>query len=329
MFEHSAIRARQVFWTLIKRAKTIFHVSLIKMQRMYFFNRLKKRHLRRARKRVLNEPITILCPIHTFFIADLFQNSLKKINIESRIITSEPGFYGTGLYIVICPLAFRNLPARYFAFQLEQSVSSRWLTEEYFSQLSSAQFVFDYSLVNIDYFRKKEKYFHYLPIDYLPEVKRDGSNYEYDVLFYGDTNSPRRQLFLKQLEEHFSVKIVYKIYGDALYELLVKAKVVVNIHFYENALLETTRLYEVLSMGRSIIVSERSTDKIEDQRLENIIDFVEMDDSAAMIQRVAYWLQHDKERVEKIEENNKKLSEKISSFDYYFYKYLLSDLGNY
>ncbi|VTN10213.1 Uncharacterised protein [Raoultella terrigena] len=50
------------------------------------------------------------------------------------------------LHIVVCPQMFKQLPKHYIAFQMEQSVNSRWFTEEYFARLNNAVAIFDYSL---------------------------------------------------------------------------------------------------------------------------------------------------------------------------------------
>jgi len=79
-----------------------------------------------------------------------------------------------------------------------------------------------------------------------------------DVLFYGDPNSERRQDYLYALQERFSVKTINEIFGNDLYRALSSAKVIVNIHYYENALLETTRIYECLSLGLHVVSEESS-----------------------------------------------------------------------
>ena len=273
------------------------------------------------------DPITILTTKHTLFVARLIENALRKIDVDSRILTEEPETYGEEVHIVICPQIFSKTPGRYIAFQMEQTVSSRWLNEEYFSRLENSYSVLDYSLVNISYFKKITQYgknFYYLPIDYLPGLQTEPDKYKYDVLFYGDVNNPRRKRYLEQLKKRFSVRIISEVFGDALYDELRKARVVVNIHYYENAMLETTRIYEVLSLGCSVVVSERSSDPNEEERLEGVVDFVAENDVDAMIERVGYWLSHEKERAAAVEANTKLLSERASAFEYFFYRFLLA-----
>lgn len=47
---------------------------------------------------------------------------------------------------------------------------------------------------------------------------------------------------------------------------------VLNIHYYENALLQTTRIYECLSLNK-LVVSEQGSDQDEHTELDGIVDF--------------------------------------------------------
>ncbi len=106
-------------------------------------------------------------------------------------------------------------------------------------------------------------------------------------------------------------------------EELKKGKIVVNIHYYENALLETTRIYECLSLN-CLIVSEKSTDFEEHLSLQNIVDFVDIGDVHGMVNRISFWLDNDSLRQEKIEENFLKLKSLPNLFEYYFFRFLLA-----
>lgn len=191
------------------------------------------------------DSVTILCSLHTVFIARLIRHSLGLVSIRSDILTCEPAIYKSGLHIVVCPQMFRKLPEHYIRFQMEQTLSSRWLTEEYMMSLEKSFAVLDYSRV--------------------------------------------------------------------------------NIHYYDNSMLETTRLYETLSLGCSMIVSERSSDSDEEKRLEGIVDFVPNGDIDAMVERIAYWLSHEETRKDAVKKNNELLSQRASAFDFFFLRFLLAN----
>lgn len=276
----------------------------------------------------VGDPMTILATKHTVYIAKLLEHCLLKLGIMVNICTEEPEKYGDEVHIIICPQMFKHFPSRYIAFQMEQTVSSRWLSDEYFNILMNAYAVFDYSLVNIDYFKKNTEFgkmFYYLPVDFLPEAQRTSQEFEYDVVFYGDPNNERRRLMLDKLSNCFNVKIISEVFGEELYKELSKAKIIINIHYYENALLETTRIYEALSLGTSIIISERSNDPKEEERLNSIVEFVPIDDIEAMAKSISYWLEHDEERIQKLNYNNNLLNERANAFEYYFYRFMLAN----
>ncbi|TXG96209.1 MAG: hypothetical protein E6R09_14350 [Rhodocyclaceae bacterium] len=235
--------------------------------------------------------LSILSPAHTIYIARqlalAFGASGKSVQIS--VVEPDSG-WGDGAWFVICPQAYESLPPVYVAYQLEQSGSSKHFTERYLSRLRQAVAVWDYSSQNVGFLIENgvcaEKIKH-VPISYTldpnPVVRRD---YDFDVAFYGDVNNERRRLILARLGEKFNLKIVSGVYGGELYAQLERARCVVNIHYYDDALLETTRIYECLSMNLCV-VSERGRDQVEHGELDGVVDFVDVGDVQGIIDAVA------------------------------------------
>lgn len=277
------------------------------------------------------EQMDIISTKHTMFIALLLKKQLNELKIKCEIYTSELEEYKEIPYIIICPQFIQKFPKVYIAFQMEQTISSRWFTKDYFIKLKNSCAILDYSLQNVEFFHKPENEdvrsrVYYLPVDYYTEYRKIGlKEKEYDVLFYGDLKyCERRQKMISELKNHFNVKVCSEVFGEELYQEIEKAKVVINIHYYENALLETTRLYEVLSLNTCVIVSEKSKDKREEERLEGIVDFVEIDDIKEMIEHVNYWLVHETQRLAKIKENKAVLEQRPNAFSFFFKRFLLA-----
>ncbi|VCU69455.1 Methyltransferase domain protein [Pigmentiphaga humi] len=272
----------------------------------------------------------ILTTPHCHFVARLIQSALERAGLQAQIIHAMPsGGFEDVLHFVICPQIFPKLPGTYVAFQMEQSVSSRWFKQDYLDILDHAYAIFDYSLTNIAFLQSKGmsyRQIYYLPIGFDADMAplEGQPSYEYDVLFYGDVNNDRRRQYLEQLGRHFKVKVVRELFGAPLYEEMAKAKVVVNIHYYEGALLETTRVYECLSQNK-LVVSESSSDIAEHDALKSIVDFVPVGDVQAMIERIGYWLDHDEARRQRIVANRNALLKPGLSFDYYFFRFLLAN----
>lgn len=274
--------------------------------------------------------IGIIATEHTRYIANIIQDCLTKCGIKSEIHINSVEQYEDIPYIIVCAQFLKEFPKHYMVFQMEQTVSNRWLTPEYLKIMRNAYAVFDYSMVNVNYFSKDpiiSSKLYYLPVDCAthPIVPKYDGEKEYDVLFYGAPYIERRQKILDKLKEKYNVKIICDKFGQELYAEMQKAKVVINIHYYANALLETTRIYETLSVGSSVVVSERSTDPEEEKRLEGLVDFVDVDDVNGLCERVGYWLSHEDERKAKVEANNKLLAERANALEFYLARFLLAN----
>ncbi len=269
---------------------------------------------------------------HTMYVAKLAEAELKRLGIECVIHVGEPAKYEEIPYLIICVQFVRKFPKVYFALQMEQTVSSRWLTKDYLRVLADACAVFDYSLENVEYFQRRHaqdiaKHVYYLPIDYCKAYSDAPTDVEkkYDVVFYGDAKScARRREMLDELSRYFNVKICSELFGEDVYAEIRKAKVLVNIHYYEGALLETTRLYETLSLNACAIVSEESKDEREMERLREHVDFVSIGDTKAMIERIRYWVEHDEEREARVRENQRRLEARSSAFTFFFQRFMLA-----
>lgn len=281
--------------------------------------------------------VRILATQHTLFVAHLIEKNLLDCGIKGHVSTAYSVEQDMGqMHIVVCPQMFKQLPRNYIAFQMEQSVNSRWFTDEYFSRLNNAVAIFDYSLKNIEYLLDKgipyQKLF-YMPISSFPDYPAHLADNGYvlddhkgdihaDVLFYGDPNCERRKAYLQELKKHFNVTVASEVFGDKLTRMVKNAKVVVNIHYYENALLETTRLYETISLGTPV-VSESSSDIVEHEDLQDVIDFCSIGDIPAMVEKVQILLS-DNEYYNERKEKIKHFTNVDNKNNYYLRRYLLS-----
>lgn len=235
----------------------------------------------------------VITPPHTLFVAHLLARRLSQLGCSVQVSTHPPDKIEHHFYIVICPQAFTQLPPpeRTFLFQMEQSVSSRWFTKTYLTTLLNCRGVLDYALVNLDFLQGKQIRFphiNYLPVgsdpDYTagraPEPKR------YDVLFYGDAaSSSRRQALLQALRGQFEVHCCSEIFGEEMQREIRRARVVINLHYYDGALLETPRIQECLALGVPV-VSEAAQDQADYPELDGAVRFFPQGDAAAMLAAV-------------------------------------------
>lgn len=273
------------------------------------------------------EKVGIVSTNHCLFIAKLLVKQLHAMGFKTEIMTETPqDGYEDIPHFVICPQMFTELPAQYVAFQMEQSVHSRWFTDSYFNKLHRASAVFDYSMDNIAFLLDHElsmKNVYLMPVGFLDDGRTELPQKDIDILFYGDDHCPRRQTFLQKLESRFTVKRVNNLFGDDMRDVLRRSKIVVNIHYYEGALLETTRIHEALSED-CLVISERATDDARHADLNGIVEFVAIDDADAMCDAVGYWLEDDSRLQQRLTDNRKALRDAPDWFQFYFMRFLLA-----
>jgi hypothetical protein len=236
-----------------------------------------------------HQRIRIVTTRHTEYVARLLELHLLRLgfspSIEFECIPDEDAGF-----IVICPQMFGNLPSRYIAFQMEQSVNPRWFTGEYLDILRQAEAVFDYAEENIEYLLRQGlpmASLFWMPITphlalRTPLPAPASSDLPFDFAFYGDPSSPRRQALLKRLSERFRVLVLSEVFGDELQRKLRLAKAVINLHFYEDALLETTRLSEAVSNG-FVVLSEGVRSKSTEALFAADVTYFECGDAEDML----------------------------------------------
>ena len=87
------------------------------------------------------------------------------------------------------------------------------------------------------------------------------------------------------LHQHFKVRICSEIFGSDMIEEICRARVVINLHYYENALLEMPRIQECLSLGVPV-VSEAAQDQDDYPELSSAVTFFEQGNEQAMVDAI-------------------------------------------
>lgn len=235
----------------------------------------------------------IMATQHTLFIAHLVADRLRGHGWIVEIFTRPPEHFSHAWYVVVCPQMFNRLPPgeRRIVFQMEQSVSSRWFTQDYMDTLNNSLAVLEYALVNVEFLAKKGIAFphvHYLPVGASQNYGQSLGSFEskYDVLFYGDCNSsPRRRKMLDALQQEFDVRVVSEVFGSEMLQIIKQARLVINLHYYEDALLEMPRIQECVSLG-VVVISESARDQADYPELAGAVKFFEQGSIPAMIDAV-------------------------------------------
>ena len=101
------------------------------------------------------------------------------------------------------------------------------------------------------------------------------TDYQYDILFYGAPND-RRKNILTALQQKYNLHIGFA-FGEERDTLIKSARIIVNLHYYPNASVETARFNEVLRYNK-LIISESSgdTDTYNRNLYADFADFVDV-----------------------------------------------------
>jgi hypothetical protein len=159
----------------------------------------------------------------------------------------QPIVFGANL---LPPSAVGLLPAGTIIYNLEQiDTSSSWCSSSYFQVLQSCR-VWDYSARNIESLRRLgvSSTVTHVPVGYVPELSRIGTSTEdIDVLFYGSMNERRARVIAELRSMGLKAHAVFGVYGAARDELIARAKVVLNLHYYDSSIFELVRVSYLLA----------------------------------------------------------------------------------
>jgi hypothetical protein len=157
--------------------------------------------------------------------------------------------------------------------------SSVLFNNKYYQQLLKVSRVADYNSLSVDIINKtvnssaKCCYFFDFPIN----VPKD--NKEYDIVFVGSRNATRENVF-KYLKNKYPDKNILVDFGynytdiNKLTKLLTSTKIVLNIPFYSDGILEIHRINKALSCGCTV-VSTRGKDEYVNKLYEDYIHFTD------------------------------------------------------
>lgn len=216
-------------------------------------------------------------------IADYLRDNRIECSIVKDIIQNDDDLY------VIFGLnnftEYTYVPKNYIAIQLEQSgvPNTNWFTPLYFKLLNGAKQVWDYSMTNINNLKKHITVpFVYMPLLYMKHLTRNDRatvKKDIDVLFIGLMND-KRQAFINKLRNNgINVHVAEnKLWGNSRDMFVQRSKILLNVHYYENAILETARLSYALSLGECLVVSEPSADKLLDRDYAKFVEFASTHD---------------------------------------------------
>ena len=225
----------------------------------------------------------ILSSNYTLNCANNLNNYFKTLNIVSKLIINNKITYeilqeikkeNSYLFLLginhIQNINNINLPKdKYIIYQIEQLNQTLYeynkLSEEVIYLMKDCYSLFDYSNKNLEYYPEdlRERVLLLEPLieleEELEKELEEELEKELDILFIGSINE-RRQAILDKLHEYsidnrlyYNIKIVSTVFGKELSNLIKNSKLVINLHYFDNALLEIFRIHDLLSFSCKIL----------------------------------------------------------------------------
>jgi len=157
------------------------------------------------------------------------------------------------------------LPKRFIYYQIEQKnniiFSNLKLFKKIIYMIKKAEKVWEFSDILSDKYKifcKNKLYLTPMPftVNNFNKLLINYEDCEYDIFFFGHKNE-RRSRILNELLKYFKIKIGWKYYDKKKIKYIIKSKIILNIHFYNESALETCRINEILNYNK-IIISEKS-----------------------------------------------------------------------
>ncbi|MFD6841591.1 glycosyltransferase family 1 protein, partial [Bacillus cereus] len=161
---------------------------------------------------------------------------------------------------------------------------------------------------NIEWLKQKGvgKEIKHVEMNYAPtlEIKKDAFEDEIiediDILFIGALNPRRQAIFdhLKAIAPNLNIVFKNNAWGIVRNELIARAKIILNIHFYLSGILETPRVSYAVA-NKKFIISENSNpeDEVEwpgivftpyEKIIENVMKYIELPEERKRLAEKAY-----------------------------------------
>ena len=252
--------------------------------------------------------IYIISTNYTLLFAQKLREYLKTFEIrcviytniyDSLIVKAEKDKNLYLLFVGTITLLNENityLPSnKYIIYQIEQLNQNKYyynkLNQNMINLMLTSYAIYDYSIVNLDYYPEFMRTIVKIYIPYIPFFKNNLETLETtpreynrkNILFIGTLNT-RRTNILNNLKNHivsqnlhYNLLIFQKLFNNELKELLKTCSYVLNLHYYDNAILEVFRFEDVIPYNVKIL-SEEPGNKTEDYLINiyqknNFVDF--------------------------------------------------------
>jgi len=216
-------------------------------------------------------------------IAEVLQEAFAELGGSAPIARHPSEWNGRSPIILggnlLSVVGSPQLPKDSILVNLEQvTAESTWLTGDYLTILKQHA-VLDYSIRNKDALvRAGIAHARLLEIGYSPIITRipAGAKKDIDVLFYGSINERRAKILNALKANGLNVVSLFGVYGGARDAEISRAKIVLNMHYYESAIFEVIRVSYLLA-NQVCVLSEGDAEDPDIRRFVGGIELVPYD----------------------------------------------------
>ncbi len=210
------------------------------------------------------------------------REAFAALGFDAPVVTDPAHIRGRAVTLGanLLPRLSEPLSPELILYNLEQvQRDSPWLKSGYIDLLRRYP-VWDYSERNIAELKAYGVTAALCGIGYMPGLTRIPKAAEdIDVLFVGSMN-PRRYAVLERIARRGkNVVAPFNIYGEQRDAFIARAKLVLNLHFYEAQVFEIVRVSYLLA-NRKCVVSESGYDEALEAQLKAGVAFAPYDDLA-------------------------------------------------
>jgi len=219
-------------------------------------------------------------------IINSLHEAFVELNINHEVVYNYDKNDSNNVYLICTTHEHGDLPINYISYNFEQLTSDIMFGDLLYERFKNAIMVFDYSLENVKFLKEKNINAHFLPFGYSKNMEynnNDNQIRDIDVMFIGGINEKR----------HNKLNKIIKLYDNNLNKIFIStdcwgynsmmvhtnSKICFNSHYYNgNTILEVTRINSLIA-NKVLVISERSHDSWYDSKYENIVNFMNDDDS--------------------------------------------------
>ena len=185
---------------------------------------------------------------------------LRQQGLTVRVVTILP--LPPDSFYIMFGLLSASVPAPttpYIAVQLEQETSA-FFTPEYLEKLRGAVEVWEFSASGLPFLAKHGITARHVPLGKVPCTITPVEAEHTDVVFLGVLNEHRLSILQALQTVGITIETSSHSFGSPKAELIARARLVLNLHYYPNATLEQLRILPALSTGK-LVISETARDQ--------------------------------------------------------------------